>query len=281
MAGSYSAGHQWQSVTGALCEIKKIQSDRLHRDKYGVFFIEGVRNFVQAMDRGLDAEVIFYSERLLTAPLARKLVRKLRREGTPAVRVSPEEFRKVSRTKRASGVGAVLKQNIGRLHCTSPRSGLCWVVLERVRSNGNLGTLVRTSEAIGGAGFILLGRSVDPYEPVVVRASMGAIFGQQFIRTNSRSLQHWVRRHRCSLIGASTDGTVDFHQYSYPGTILLFLGEERKGLTRGQRDLCHHLVRIPMVGTADSLNLGVAGSLLIYEVYRSRHTRKKHKLGSI
>jgi TrmH family RNA methyltransferase len=97
---------------------------------------------------------------------------------------------------------------------------------------------------------------------------MGALFKQQFIRTSFQSLQHWVRKHHCQVIGASPEGATYFHDFAYAKTNLLFLGEERQGLTEQEKALCDHLLRIPMVGTADSLNLGVAGSLLMYEIFR-------------
>lgn len=148
-------------------------------------------------------------------------------------------------------------------------------MLETVRSPGNLGTLIRTSEAVGGAGFIFIGKRIDPFDPDVVRASMGSLFTQNFVRTNLSTLDRWMQNHNCSAIGASPDGIADFHQFNYPHSTLLFLGEERQGLTKQQQDLCQHLVKIPMVGTVDSLNLAVAGSLLMYEVYRNREQRNK------
>ncbi len=233
-----------------------------------------MRNVVHAVESGFHIETLVYSEKLLIVPIARKLVRDRCRSGTPTLQVSPEAFRQVSATPRASGVGAVVAQRWSPLHGASPRAGLCWVVLEAVRSEGNLGSLIRTSEAIGGAGFILLGPRIDPFAPAVVRASMGALFRQTLIRTNDRSLRNWVRRHRCRVIGASPDGSADLHRFDYPRPTILVLGEERQGLSPLQRDLCSDLVRIPMVGVADSLNFAVAGSLLLYEVYRARSVRR-------
>jgi TrmH family RNA methyltransferase len=109
---------------------------------------------------------------------------------------------------------------------------------------------------------------------------MGALFGQIFIRTNDRSLRNWVRRHRCRVIGASPDGSADLHRFDYPRPTILVLGEERQGLTIAQRELCSDLVRIPMVGAADSLNLAVAGSLLLYEVYRAKSMRAGEKIAA-
>jgi TrmH family RNA methyltransferase len=256
-----------------LDEIRRLQADRAHRDARRMFFAEGVRNVVHAIENGFGIETLVYSEKLLIVPIARRLVRDRCRSGIPTHPVSPEAFRQISTMPRASGVGAVVAQRWSPLHGTSPRTGLCWVVLEAVRSEGNLGTLIRTSEAIGGAGFILVGGRIDPFDPAVVRASMGALFRQTFIRTNGRSLRNWVRRHRCRVIGASPDGSVELHHCDYPRPTILVLGEERQGLTTSQRELCSDLVRIPMVGAADSLNLAVAGSLLLYEVYRARSAR--------
>jgi TrmH family RNA methyltransferase len=257
-----------------LDAIRLLQADRAHRDARRTFFVEGVRNVVHAIESGFHIETLVYSEKLLIVPIARRLVRDRCRSGTPTLHVSPEAFRQVSTTPRASGVGAVVAQRWSPLHGASPRAGLCWVVLEAVRSEGNLGSLIRTSEAIGGAGFILVGHRIDPFAPAVVRASMGALFRQTLIRTNDRSLRNWVRRHRCHVIGASPDGSADLHRFDYPRPTILVLGEERRGLTPLQRDLCSDLVRIPMVGVADSLNLAVAGSLLLYEVYRARSVRR-------
>jgi TrmH family RNA methyltransferase len=243
--------------------IRLLQADRAHRDARRTFFVEGVRNVVHAIESGFYIDTLVYSEKLLIVPIARRLVRERCRSGTPTLHLSPEAFRQVSTAPRASGVGAIVAQRWSPLHGASPRAGLCWVVLEAVRSEGNLGSLIRTSEAIGGAGFILVGPRIDPFDPAVVRASMGALFRQTLIRTHDRSLRNWVRRHRCRVIGASPDGSADLHRFAYPRPTILVLGEERGGLTPLQRDLCSDLVRIPMVGAADSLNLAVAGSLLL------------------
>ena len=268
MDGSRQADRPMGDVASTLRDIEKLQKDRRHRDARKSFFVEGVRNFVRVVDHGFEISLVFYSEKLLTAPLARKFVRRLRRSGVSTLRVSPEEFRSGSRAHRASGVGAIVRQRWHTLETAGTDRGLCWIVLGKVRSPGNLGTLIRSSEAVGGAGFILLDRSVDPYDPSVVRASMGSLFGQRFVRTRPPDLRQWSRRHRRQIIGASPESRNDFHRFDYPSEALLFLGEERRGLSLDQRSICDDLVGIPMIGEADSLNLGVAGSLLMYELLR-------------
>lgn len=278
MAGASESSQAELEVKATLAQVKRLQSERAYRDRCGLFYVEGVRNFVQVVDNRFEISTIVHSEKLLTAPLARKLFRNVRRSGICSVSVSPEQFRQISQSDRASGIGAIVYQRWSQLQNVSPQAGLCWVVLETVRSPGNLGTLIRTSEAIGGAGFIILGGRIDPFDPDVIRASMGAIFHQQFVRTNFSALRQWIHRHKCQVIGASPDGTSNLHQFNYPPATLLLLGEERRGLTQQQRDLCQHLVRIPMSGMADSLNLAVAGSLLMYEVYRSATVLKTDSL---
>jgi TrmH family RNA methyltransferase len=270
MAGAKNSSHARLDVEATLAEVERLQFNRRYRDASGLFYIEGVRNFVKVIDNSFDISTILFSEKLLTAPLARKLVRQARRSGVPSIGVTPEQFRRVSHTERASGIGAIVRQRWHKLHDVSPQAGLCWVALETVRSPGNLGTLIRTSEAVGGSGFIFIGGSADPFDPNVVRASMSSLFNQKFVRTGFSALRHWISRHRCCAVGASPDGVADLHQFSYPSPMILFLGEERQGLTQQQRDLCQDLVRIPMVGEVDSLNIAVAGSLIMYEVYRSR-----------
>jgi RNA methyltransferase, TrmH family len=253
-----------------LTSIRKLQCDRIYRDTTQSFYIEGVRNFIRACDQQLPLSTIFYSEKLLTAPLARKLVRQSRRSGISCLSVTPEQFRQWSHAERAFGVGAIATQPWTPLRDISPTAGLCWIVLDTVRSPGNFGTLIRTSESFGGAGFILLGNQIDPFSPDVVRASMGSIFCQTFIRTDAVAFQQWTRQHHCTVLGASPDGDIDLHRLTASPATVLFLGEERQGLTSTQRSLCQQLIRIPMQGNADSLNLAVAGSVMLYELFRSK-----------
>lgn len=271
MADEQLRGQCPLAIGPTLAHAARLQRDRVYRDAHGQLFVEGVRNFVAALDHGHTVDALLYSERLLTAPLARKLVRQRKRAGVPFARLTPEQFRAISRAEHAAGVAAVLRQRIDTLANTAPGTAPCWVVLSQVRAPGNLGTLVRTAAAVGAAGFILLGHAVDPFDLAVVRASMGALFGQHFVRTSLAELRRWASQHQLLVVGASPDGALAYDQLHYPHPTLLLLGEERGGLTTEERALCHQLVRIPMVAGSDSLNLGVAGSLLLYAVARGTH----------
>ncbi|MEM1161787.1 MAG: RNA methyltransferase, partial [Pseudomonadota bacterium] len=209
------------------------------------------------------------------APIARKLVRRCRRSGVRAVKLTPEEYRSLSDTSRASGVAAIVRQKWAPLEQISVDQGLCWVVVEKVRSPGNLGTLIRTSQAVGGAGFIFVHACTDPYSPAVVRSAMGAVYSQTFIRSDWASLRRWAAEQQRAVIGATPDGPADLHSFAFPKAPLLVFGEERTGLNESQRITCSGLVSIPMQSGTDSLNLGVAGSLVMYEVYRQQNLPEK------
>lgn len=269
MKDEHRADYRQLDVAPTLTRIRKLQCERRYRDQHRLFFVEGVRNFVAAIDQKFSIETLLYSEKLLTAPLARKFVRQVKRAGVPFARVSPEAFRSISRAEHASGVAAILHQRIQTIEQIHPAQLSCWTALSTVQSLGNFGTLLRTSAAIGASGFILLGQQIDPYEPVVVRATMGALFKQTLVRTNVERFRNWIQSHHVAVIGASPDGAVEYDQVRYTRPTVLLLGNERSGLTAEERSLCQQIVRIPMVGGSDSLNLAVAGSLLLYAVFRS------------
>lgn len=256
-------------IAPVLAKIKKLQTNRLYRDKKALFFAEGVRNFVQAVDQGFSVDTLIYSEKLLISPVARKLVRHLKRAAVSFTRLSPEQFRSISQTERASGVGAIFRQHTQKLDEIKPGGHTCWTVLSEIRSPGNLGSLIRTSAAIGASGFILLGDSIDPFDPNVVRATMGAIFKQNIARASPSELSAWINLHKLQVIGAAPNGSLNYNQVCYNHPTILMLGNERSGLTKDQESMCQKIVRIPMANGMDSLNVAIAGSLLLYEVFRS------------
>jgi len=252
-----------------LEKIKKLQRDRRYRDSKGLFFAEGIRNFVEAVDHKYSIETILYSEKLLISPIARKLVRRLKRNGIQFARVPPEQFRTISHTERASGIATILRQQIKKLDQIKPNSHICWTALSDIHSLGNLGTLIRTSAAVGAGGFILIGNKIDPFDPSVIRATMGSFFKQTIVRASAEEFHRWIRLCNAQVVGAMPAGSVDYDKIRYRRPTVIMLGNERSGLTEDEQRLCGQLVRIPMTEGIDSLNVAVAGSLLLYEVFRS------------
>ena len=139
-----------------------------------------------------------------------------------------------------------------------------------MQSPGNLGTILRCCDAVGCAGVILLGKATDPYDPACVRASMGALFTQRFVRCTPEEFMAWKQKHGCLLVGTSPHAGDDYQKATYPAPVVLFMGSERKGLPPEFQTLCDRMVRIPMIGSSDSLNLAMATSVLLYEVFNQR-----------
>ena len=134
----------------------------------------------------------------------------------------------------------------------------------------SLAAILRTCDAVGGAGVILLGSTTDPYDPAAVRASMGAIFSQRLARTSFAELTAWCGRHSVAVVGTSPSAPLDYQAVAYQSPLVLLMGSEPRGLSSEQQALCDLTVNIPMVGHSDSLNLAVATGIMLYEVFNQR-----------
>lgn len=240
------------------------------REQAGLFFIDGVRFVAQAVANGAAIETLIVSPQRLVNPLGRKLARTLPQQGVPCHTLTPDLYDRLSRAEEPQGVAAIVRQQWHTLDTIRPGRRLCWIAAEAIASSGNLGTILRTSEAVGGAGLILLGDAVDPYDPVVVRSTMGALFAQQMVRTTLAEFAVWKRRRQFTLVGTSLTADLDYHAVAYPKPVVLLMGSERKGLSEEAQALCDLRVKIPMVGRCDSLNVGIATSVMLYELFNQR-----------
>jgi TrmH family RNA methyltransferase len=247
---------------------------RAARDRTGTLYVEGVRFVVCAVEAGADVVAVVVAPKLLRSAVGEILARRLKQRGVPVLRLTAEEFVRVSSSEAPQGIGLVVRQPWRALE-GAPRDAV-WIAVESVRSQGNLGSILRTAEAVGATGLVALTREpgaaaeVDPFDPGVVRATMGAVFGQRIVRATWDELRAYARRAGARIVGAAPRESHDFRCVSYRGPVVLMLGSERKGLSEAQRAACDVAVQIPMVGRADSLNLAVAGSVLLYEVLRQR-----------
>jgi TrmH family RNA methyltransferase len=146
-----------------------------------------------------------------------------------------------------------------------------YIALDAVQDPGNLGTILRTSDAVGGKGVILLDHSTDPFDLATVRGSMGAIFSQQLVKATLAEFGEWKKRCKCKVIGTSGAATHTYHQYPFSMPMVLLMGSERQGLTEAHVALCDDVVKIPMVGRSDSLNLAIATAVVLYEIFNQTH----------
>ncbi|MDA0659934.1 MAG: RNA methyltransferase [Planctomycetota bacterium] len=238
------------------------------RERTGCYWIEGVRHFLQACQAGRQWESVIYSPILLKSVPAQIVIRQLNRSGVRCVRVTPEAFRSVSTTPRASGIGAVVRQQWIPFNESHRHGGIGWIVIEQIRSPGNLGTIIRSAHATGATGIIFIGPDCDPFDPAVVRASMGGLLHVPMVRVSPNDLRHWLDTNGIHLIGLAPDGLNVWTEFDPPTSIAIALGEERSGLSPLLRSYCETTVRLPMCPGADSLNVGVAAGVMLYELVR-------------
>lgn len=244
--------------------IKELQKKKF-RDEAGKFYIEGIRIVGDALFSDWSVDEIITAPDLLRSDFSRELVSRARAGKIPVIETSPEVFQSISAKDGPQGISAIVYKKVFELEELS-RSGGTWIALESIQDPGNLGTIMRTIDAVGGKGLILLDHCVDPFSIESTRASMGSIFWIKTILASSQDLIDWLGRNQFHLIGSSDKAKVDFRQHKYdPGTILL-MGSEQKGIGEALLAACEEVVSIPMRGKSDSLNLAVAAGIILYEV---------------
>ncbi|WP_110519035.1 TrmH family RNA methyltransferase [Herpetosiphon llansteffanensis] len=248
--------------------IKQIRAlrQRREREATGLFFIEGIRNVTEATQAKAPIEQLIVAPDLLRSQFAQELVEQQRQQGTPILDVSSEVFASLSSKDGPQGLAAVIRQQWASLNDVTPDQGLCWIALNAISDPGNLGTILRTGDAVGATGVILLGDCTDPYDPATGRASMGTLFSQRLVKASWAEFRQWLGQSGFNLVGAADSASSHYRSYRYPQPLILLMGSEREGLDAEQQAQCQALVSLPMHGKADSLNLAVATGVLLYEI---------------
>ena len=191
----------------------------------------------------------------------------------PTAHLPPEAFRDLSTDTRASGILAIARQRWTRLGELRLDGTPGLLVLEGIRFPGNLGTILRTAEAVGVAGVAFLDSCRDPYDVAAVRASMGSLYDLRLVRTDAAELIAWARETDTTLVGTSPRAECDHTTLRDVRRAALLMGDEREGLSPDAMQLCDATVRIPICGRGDSLNVAVATGIVLYELLRGSQTR--------
>jgi TrmH family RNA methyltransferase len=258
----------------AIRDIRALR-DRRRRETTGLFFVEGIRIVVEAVESGAEVVQVVIAPQLLRGEVAGEAIDRARSRGTGILEVSDDVFRTLSVKEGPQGIGAVARQRWHRLDDVDPESDLCWTALDGIQDPGNLGTILRTSDAVGGAGIILMGATADPYDPKALRASMGSVFSQRLIRASFEEMVGWCRNRNVWLVGTSDRGDRDYREVVYRPPVALLMGGEREGLSADQLAACDEVASIPMQGHSDSLNVAVAVGVVLYEIsYRCKDREK-------
>ncbi len=261
-------------------KIKQIRAlrQRKQRDATGLFVVEGIRHVGEAADASAAADArkamesdwlayLCYCPELLTSDFARELIQKQEKRGLPCYAVSAATFETLAEKDNPQGILAVARQRHLPLNKLAPDCFPWGVAVVAPQDPGNIGTILRTIDAAGASGLLLLNSSVDPYHPGAVRASMGSLFWYPLVTTTFEEFAQWVKRHGYHVYGTSARGSVPASQApTYTRPAILLMGSEREGLTEDQRAACELLIRLPMKGRVTSLNLAVATGVMLYEM---------------
>lgn len=243
----------------------KSLADKKGRREHGLFLAEGLRVCTEALQTGRIPRYLIFAADAEAHPLTAALIAATTAAGQVAIRSSRDLLHRLTGKDNPGAVAAaypIPDTSLTRLDRSTAR---IWVVAENLKDPGNLGTMLRTCDAVGAGGLILLDQSCDPFSLEAVRASMGALFTRSLAQASGESFFAWLRSAPASLVGAALDGpTIDFRAHRFTAPSFLFMGNEQSGLPPAYAAHCDALVRLPMRGTADSLNVAVATAVLLY-----------------
>ncbi len=252
------------SLNNPLVKAARALHTRKARQASGLFLAEGLKLIVEAVELGRTPTTLLYAAEAAGLPAFRRVLHATNRTGGEVVEVSQAILEKVSRRDNPQAVVAVFSQASAALSDVDPAGAPAWVALEGVRDPGNLGAIVRTVDAAGAGGVILIGETCDPYSVETVRATMGSIFAVPIYRASAAAFIAWRKSWPGSVVGTLLSADVDYRAARYGQPCLLLMGPEQAGLSAALAQLCDVVVKIPMRGRADSLNLAVATGVMLY-----------------
>ncbi len=247
-------------------KIKQVRGLRQSKERSatGSFIVEGIRHVGEAVAAGAEIEAIYYAPELLSSEFARSLVAEQQQQGLSCHAVSSDVFASIADKENPQGLLAVVRQRRANLSHLSPANFPWGVALLAPQDPGNIGAILRSIDAAGAGGLILLENSADPYHPGAVRASMGAIFWLPLVLASFEDFAAWAKSHAYHVYGSSARGQADCRRVDYQKPAILLLGSEREGLSAEQQAICESILSLPMRGKVSSLNLAVAAGILIY-----------------
>ncbi|MBX7247866.1 MAG: RNA methyltransferase [Caulobacteraceae bacterium] len=259
---------------GGVREITSLSNDtvkavralhmRKARNETGLFLSEGLKFVGEALDLGHAPRTLLVGKDARPHPLLDRARTATLDAGGEVLLVTHDILEKISRKDNPQTVLATFAQQYRPLASIDPVSAPCWIGLEQVRDPGNLGAIVRTADAAGCGGVVLIGECCDPYSVEAVRATMGSIFAVAIARASLDEFLAWRTGWPGSVVGARLQASEDYRKAGYRAPVMVLMGNEQAGLTAEAAAACDVNVKIPMRGRADSLNLSVATGIMVY-----------------
>ncbi len=244
--------------------------EKKHRKSAGLFLAEGLRILAEAQDAGTLPRQLFYAENSSMPPRAKPLIAATYAAGGDVIATTQDILAKLSGKDNPQAIVGIYPDHTTPLSALNGASAPIWIVAQSLRDPGNLGTMLRTGDAVGAGGLILIDDCVDPFSVEAVRASMGAIFTQSVTQCSWADFIGWLRGpagHKGQLVGTSlAPGAVDYRAPDYPAPTFILVGNESQGLPADYEAACDIRVHMPMRGRADSLNAAIATAVMAYQV---------------
>lgn len=251
--------------------IKEIRAlgQKKNRDRSGSFMAEGLKLIIDALDLGWHIKTLIYAGSGKGNKSVEAIAAQTVAQGGLVLVVSEKVLGAITRRDNPQMVCAVFTQKYSDLDSFRPVDGQTYVALDRVRDPGNLGTIIRTADAAGASGVILIGDSTDPFSIETIRATMGSVFAMPIARIDIGGFLTWHATTGAFLVGTHLAGAVDYRTIDYTARpSVLLMGNEQSGLPPSLADACDTLALIPQAGRADSLNLAVATGIMLFEARR-------------
>ncbi|WP_287940196.1 RNA methyltransferase [Sphingopyxis sp.] len=262
-----------ESLSNPLVKRMRLLREKRHRRAEGLFLAEGLRIATEAREAGILPRWLFLADEGAAHPLARTLIDATLASGGEVIDTTPAILSKLSGKDNPQTIVGIYAEPRNALSDIDRDAAPIWLVAERLRDPGNLGTMLRTGDAVGAGGLILLGESTDPYGVEAVRASMGAIFTQRLVQAEWDEFLPWLRSGRGELVATWLgDDTKDYQAVRYAAPTFILIGNESQGLPQAYAEAADVRVKMPMMGKADSLNAAVAAAVMAYEVLNQQRS---------
>ena len=251
--------------------IKEIRALALpkYRKESGLFVTEGMKLVADAVEEDWPIRILVYGAKVANHPVVRRVAQRAHARGGDVLEVSEAVLAKITRRENPQMVVGVFEQRLTDAATIVPGPTGVWIALEGIKDPGNLGTIIRTADAVGAEGIILVGDTVDPFGVEAVRATMGSIFHMPLARLSVEDFFAWRKRWPGIVVGTHLSGTHDYRKVDYEKPVLLLMGNEQSGIDDRFAAACDTLVKIPQVGRADSLNLAIATGVMLFEIRRA------------
>ncbi len=251
--------------------VKRLRSlrDKKARCEEGLFLAEGLRIIAEARISGRLPEIIAFSAAGAAHPLASEIIAAAEAAGGEAIETTSDILTKMSGKENSQLVLGAYRQQPATLAAIDRAAAPLWLCAQALRDPGNIGTILRTGDAVGAGGLVLIDECADPFSVEAVRASMGAIFTQKVAQARWDEFLPWLRSGSGQLVGTSLKTDTDYLAARYDQPCFLLIGNEQQGLPADYEAECDLLVKIPMAGRADSLNAAVAAAVMAFQVKAS------------